>query len=131
MALMVMTLKVAGTMVAGWRVFGLVPEKGADRGEGSAAPVRATQRPAAGTMAGSPQTSPAPQRAIAVSAIPTSAPANENPSGGPAQVHGTGKVLATASGGVQVSPLNSTTGRARGIGSRFRAPAPRPTEKFK
>lgn len=129
-ALMVMTLKVAGTMVAGWRVFGLVPEKGAERTESSTAMARAAPPVAAQAQPSAQQTSPSPQRRIAVSAIPTTAAANENPSAGAANVHRT-KVLATASGGAQVAPLNPSTSRARGIGSRFRAPQARPTEKFK
>lgn len=138
-ALMIMTLKVAGTMVAGWRVFGLVPEKGSDRSDSTAAAARtaALQAPAAAAAAAQ-LSSPSPQRRIPVAAIPTAAPANENPSGA-ASTHRTARVVPTASGGAQVQPLNPSTSRARGIGSRFRAPvlrptnAPvsRPTEKFK
>jgi type IV secretion system protein VirB6 len=131
-ALMVMTLKVAGTMVSGWRVFGMARERGADRGEGSTASSRSAPAPVSAAVdSARKQRSAAVQRQIPVSAFATSSAANENPSGAAAAVYRATHVVNTASGGAQPAPLNPSTSRTRGIGSRFRAPPPRPTEKMK
>lgn len=131
-ALMVMALKVASTMVAGWQVFGLVPSK--DQGKGAdmvgaprsvAAPsaqYTSTAQAASGTGGGS--------RRIDVSAVQTSAPANDS-SGGGSVSHRQTKVFATSSGGGQVQPLNPANARTRGIGNRFRPANSRLTEKVK
>jgi type IV secretion system protein VirB6 len=131
-ALMIMTIKVAGTMVSGWRVFGMVPEKGADRGDSPAPMSRAAAAPAAAAVAPSQQQpGTGQQRQIPVTAFATSSAANENPSGAAATAHRTTHVVSTASGGAQVTPFNPSLSRTRGIGSRFRAPPQRPTEKLK
>ena len=127
-ALMVLVLKVAGAMVAGWTVFGLAPSK-----EEKAAAAIAASNPAPAPTA-SPQLAhaqaatqaSASARRIDVSAIPVSAAANDGgaAAGGGASSRTT-KVYATASGGAQVSPLNGTPSRTQGIGSRFKAAPPR------
>ena len=134
-ALMIITLKVAGTMVAGWEVFGLAAGKDA-----SPAPApRAAPAPAAnpGAVAvdraraiapAAAAASVAGSRRIDVSAVPVAAAAND--AGG--TTHSTRrevKVLATSSGGVQQPSAIGSLSRAHGIGSRFRAPN-RPTEKL-
>jgi type IV secretion system protein VirB6 len=130
-ALMVMVLKVTATMVSGWRVFGLAGE----RGERDARPA-----PAAVTVAPLVAPAAAPASAAAVASdrrIPVSSFAVA-----PAANDG-GAVLAgsrdtrvitreVASGGAQISPATAAgASRARGIGSRFRAPPPRLSEKVK
>jgi type IV secretion system protein VirB6 len=74
-ALMVLVLKVAATMVSGWRVFGLVPERGEGRERALAAMptvVPATVAPAAATPAGA-----AAERRIPVTAFATAPAAND------------------------------------------------------
>lgn len=128
-ALMVLVLKVAGAMVAGWTVFGLVPNR---EEKSSIAPAPAPSvAPAQLAQAQQATQSSAQARRIDVSAIPTAMAAND--AGGGSSTHRTTKVYATASGSGQVNPLNAGPSRATGIGSRFK-PAPpkaldRSTEK--
>lgn len=132
-ALMIMVLKVAGTMVSGWRVFGLVPGKGADGRPAytaSAPYVSATVAPA--QAAAAQAASGAAERRIPVSAFATAPAANDSPSAGGGGRRDTvviNQAPATASGQQPGEP--SAISRARGIGSRFRAPAPRKTENMK
>lgn len=132
-ALMVMVLKVAGTMVSGWRVFGLVPDREAERRSGSSAPapqVALTVSPAQSAAAQS--ASGAAERRIPVSAFATAPAANDAPAssgGGRRDTVVINQAAATVTG--QQSNENSSISRARGIGSRFRAPAPRKTENVK
>lgn len=130
MALMVMVLKVGATMVSGWRVFGLMPD--ARERTAPAAPAPAMVLPAA--QAPAPQAGgQAAERRIPVSSFAVAPPAND-----PGATAGGGRretrVIAreAASGPAQVAPLNTgAVSRARGIGSRFRAPPPRLSEKVK
>jgi len=126
-ALMIMVLKVAGTMVSGLTVFGLARSHGADRGGASRAGSRAAPS-AAQIQAAVPQSggssSPATSRQIRVaSAMPIAA--NDLGSSGASTTSRTARLISSdrpdAGGGgrPQVS-------RARGIGSRFRA-APHPS----
>lgn len=131
MALMVMVLRVAGTMVSGWRVFGLVPEKG-ERGDIGSSGASAYVAPLGQAAAGQAP-SAAQDRRIPVSSFAVAPPAND------AGMVGTGGGRDTrvvtrevTSSGAQAAPLNPVgASRARGIGSRFRAPAPRLSEKVK
>jgi type IV secretion system protein VirB6 len=131
MALMIMVLKVTGTMVSGWRVFGMVPEKG-ERGE-----VRAPSAPAvvAPFAQGSPAQAPsgAQDRRIPVSSFAVAPPANDAGMAGAGGGRDTRVVTReVASAGAHVAPASpGGASRARGIGSRFRAPAPRLSEKMK
>jgi type IV secretion system protein VirB6 len=121
-ALMVMTLKVAGTMVSGWQVFGMAAGGAAREAAGAPASSRAFSPPASPAAAsGAPQASGEAQRRIPVSAFATSSAANENPSAAAASSHRTPHVANTAAGGGQVQPLNPPASRTRGIGNRFRA----------
>jgi type IV secretion system protein VirB6 len=129
-ALMVMTIKVAGAMVSGWQVFGLAPGSAAREADDAPAARLAPAAIVAPLAGGAAQPLGEPQRRIAVSAFATSSAANENPSAAAAISHRTTRVVATANGGGQVSPLTPATSRTRGIGSRFRAPVPRSTEKL-
>jgi type IV secretion system protein VirB6 len=131
-ALMFLSLKVASTMVAGWQVFGLVPDK--DRGRFSDGP-RALAPAAAAVAATTPRsTNIAPASAAMAARSVDIAPAqvvvaaNDT---GPASGARETRVYATGGGSAQVTPLNPATSRTRGIGNRFRsaggaAPAPKP-----
>jgi type IV secretion system protein VirB6 len=129
-ALMVMVLKVTGTMVAGWRVFGLVPDEKADRSD----PVREAPRASAASTAAVMSTAQAagmsnPPRRLATSGVATAPAANDT---GPAtSVERTRetRVFATSSGTGQVKPFSSAASRTRGIGNRFRSAGNRMTEK--
>lgn len=128
-ALMVMVLKVAGTMVGGWRVFGLVPDRAAERTAPAAAPAAAAaQAPVQPAQAQAAATA-ASQRRIAVGAVAAGIAAND---AGPASTtHRETRVVGSAGTGGQVQPLSTSTSRTSGIGSRFRAPGKRIPEKLK
>ena len=134
MALMMLSLKVASTMVAGWQVFGLVPDK--ERGRSDDGPRSMPVAQTVGTAPRStniapPSTGLAPRR-VDLGPLQPAPAANDTGPGG--TVSRETRVLATSSGGGQVTPLNPATSRTRGIGNRFRsapsgkaAPAPKPT----
>jgi type IV secretion system protein VirB6 len=123
-ALMVMVMKVAGTMVAAWRVFGLA-DTGAERGHGdarfAAAMALPPMPPAAGMAAGMTAGMGATRRAALV---PVEAGAGA-PGNGGAPGLGRGHVTQLVQGAAAPPPLPRS--RARGIGSRFAAPALRNT----
>ncbi len=129
-ALMFMALKVAGTMVAGWQVFGLVPDKERARDSDAprAVPVAA---PAAATMPRNmnvAQASPglAPRRVDLAPALASVAANDAGPAG---SVSRETRVYATSDGGGQVAALNPATSRTRGIGNRFRSASSTPSAK--
>lgn len=120
MALMLLSLKVASTMVAGWQVFGLVPDK--ERARASDGP-RAVPVPQA--VGGAPRTavlSPASAaltpRRVDLGPLQTVTAANDT--GPQGTVSRETRVLATSGGGSQVAPLSPATSRTQGIGNRFR-----------
>jgi type IV secretion system protein VirB6 len=120
MALMGMVLKVAGTVVTGWQVFGLGSGAGSSgsRGEGSGASAWSAPMAApAGPMA------PMESRTPAVSAA-SAAVASESPvQGGDGGARSGGRrtvVTQVVGGGVEPMGPNRNS-RARGIGSRFRS----------
>lgn len=121
MALMFMALKVAGTMVSGWQVFGLVPSR--DRARQHDAP-RAVPVPApVGTAprntniaASSPGLTP---RRVDIAPSSSALAANDGAMAG--NVTRETRVFATSGGGGQVVPFNPATSRTRGIGNRFRS----------
>ncbi|MCP9222390.1 type IV secretion system protein [Erythrobacter sp. LQ02-29] len=132
-ALMIMVLKVTGTMVSGWRVFGLVADGNESGGRSTAqstssSPARAaplSTAQAAGAANATPTTT-ASRRTAVVAATPSHIPANDT--GG--SVRET-RVLATSSGGGQVNPLSKGNSRTSGLGTRFKPTATRSTEKVK
>lgn len=134
-ALMVMVLKVAGTMVAGWKVFGLAGEQ-ADKDDATVtsppavATVRAEQTGAAQAPAGASGTS---ARRTAVAASMPYIAANDTGGGGSSTRET--RIVGTASSGGQPAAANAATSRTRGIGNRFKAAPPRSlarsTEKMK
>jgi type IV secretion system protein VirB6 len=129
-SLMFMALKVAGTMVAGWQVFGLVPDKerGRDSDTPRALPVAA---PAATTMprnmnVASASAGLAPRRVDVAPTLPTLAANDAEPAG---SVSRETRVYATSDAGGQAVPLNAATSRTRGIGNRFRSASSTPAAK--
>jgi type IV secretion system protein VirB6 len=133
-ALMVLVLKVAGTMVAGWTVFGLAGGgKDAERMPAAAAPPAA---PAGALVAATAEANrPAPTRAIRMG---PSAPTAANDTGPATASSRETRIIAAASASAAHSPVadaNASLSRTRGIGSRFRAPAntrlARSMEKFR
>ena len=124
-ALMIMVLKVAGAMVSGWTVFGLVQAK--DRSDSAAAPAPAypahVYQPLAQAQAATQASEQA--RRIDVSAVATGVAANDS---GASATSRTTKVYATASGSAQPAGSSAAPNRTMGIGSRFKpAPARTPT----
>ena len=133
MALMLIALKVAGTMVAGWQVFGLVPS--AQGRERAIDPPRLVPVPQP-VPAGAPRTVPVaalggaltPSRPT-LDPVQTRLAANDTgPAGG---VSRETRVVIDGRGNGAAAPLVPATGRTRGIGNRFRsassgAPAPTP-----
>lgn len=119
-ALMVLVLKVAGTMVAGWTVFGL---SGSARDAGKAA-VAAPLAPAAvAPMARvADGDRPAPSRAVRLAPAMPVAANDANP---PGQVPRGTRILAASvpDAASALTSANASLSRTRGIGSRFRAPA--------
>jgi type IV secretion system protein VirB6 len=131
MALMILVLKVSATMVSGWRVFGLVPERG-ERRDAPAASAPVAVAPLAASPSPQGQAS-AQERRIPVSSFAVGPVANDAGSLGDGGRRDTRVVTReVASAGAQVTPLTSAgTSRARGIGSRYKAPGPRLSEKVK
>jgi type IV secretion system protein VirB6 len=121
MALMLLSLKVASSMVAGWQVFGLVPEKEHSRSHDSPRSVPAPQP--VGTAPRNTNVAPtspglAPRR-VDLGVLQTVTAANDAGPAGTASRET--RVYATGGGGGQVVPLNPATSRTRGIGNRFRS----------
>lgn len=129
-ALMVMALKVAGTMVAGWRVFGLVRNDDDRRPDSERAPAPAAHGSAAAAQERASSSGSA-QRRIVVSAAAPGVAANDSGIGGSGTTRRETRILSTSQGGSQAQPLSSSTSRTSGIGSRFRAPQKRTSETLK
>ncbi|MEW9856104.1 type IV secretion system protein [Novosphingobium sp. M1R2S20] len=119
-ALMVMVLKVAGTMVSGWQVFGLGKPDLQVRGDRGAAPS------APSTLAHSPEAAAAAsagssRRAVLAAAVAAPMEAYPVQSGESARPGERRTVVTQVSGG-GIAPLSGgSVSRAKGIGSRFRA----------
>lgn len=120
-ALMVMMLKVAGTMVSAWNVFGLAstqtPSQSAPAGASAAAPQAAVMA--------EPALSASPSRSALVARVGAGqALAHEHT--GPASGAVSREIRTHVTRGEAAAPMASTASlprlRARGIGSRFAAP---------
>jgi type IV secretion system protein VirB6 len=134
-ALMLMSLKVATTMVANWQVFGLVPGEERERPADSPRPVAVPQASATAPR----NTNVAPVTPLATArrvdvAPPPPQVVVANDTGSEAGAVRDTRVIAAAAAGGQVVPLTGAPARTRGIGNRFRpnpsgpsAPAPKPT----
>lgn len=131
-ALMVMVLKVAGTMVAGWRVFGLVPDKDVRSEPVSAPPpAQVLQQSASAPSATSAAAAASNARRTAVAAVAPAVAANDTGSAGGGLTVRETRIVTAASGSAQVVPLTGPASRTRGLGTRFKSAAPRSTEKMK
>jgi type IV secretion system protein VirB6 len=122
-ALMVLVLKVAGTMVAGWSVFGLAASRGQSDGSGSSAAGRSAAPATAGTRAAldpARGASPAPVRNIRMTGVGTPTAANDPARGAAGGRRETQIIAGATAAGAQP---HASVSRTRGIGSRFRAPA--------
>ncbi len=115
LALMAMVMKVAGTMVAGWQVFGLVPASGKD-GEGINTAFEQAARAGTHRGAAASPTGSAP-RQLAVTGLAVS-PANDA-GGGTNTVRRT-TVYATSHPATPAGQATAAASRTRGIGNRFR-----------
>jgi type IV secretion system protein VirB6 len=128
-ALMAMVMKVAGTIVAGWQVFGLgAPERsaGVDRAAGASGLV-----PIAEYRMESPQQSAAaPRRAIAITQSSMEA-AQATPAPSASRTTTIRNQLAAPQALSSALPPLRDGGRARGIGSRFRTSASGPREMMR
>ena len=122
-ALMVLVLKVAATMVAGWTVFGLAGSgKDLERAQAASAPPAAPAAAAAMTATAQAER-PAASRAIRLG---PSAPLAANDTGPAGTTARESRIVAAAAASAAASSpasANASLSRARGIGSRFRAPA--------
>ncbi|MXO67491.1 type IV secretion system protein [Pelagerythrobacter marinus] len=128
-ALMIMVIKVAGTMVSGWRVFGLVRDDAPERGERSAASAAPQPAAAPAVQAAAAQApSQGGQRRLALAPAGAGVPANDP---GPAATTRRETRLVASPAGGQTQPLSPSLSRTSGIGSRFRAPQKRISEKSK
>jgi len=122
MALMLLSLKVASTMVAGWQVFGMVPDRERARGP---EPLRAAPLAAVAGIGAASRTAVLPAASAvqtprrvelgSLQALPT--PAEAGASG---TVSRETRVLATSGDGSQLAALAPPASRTRGIGNRFR-----------
>ncbi|WP_324262448.1 type IV secretion system protein [Altererythrobacter sp. H2] len=125
-ALMVMVIKVAGTMVGGWTVFGLARDK-ALHDERPPVPVL-PQVPLAQPVAEAGQAQAAgvaQNRRIDVSAMPVAMPANDSGPGAAGPAGGRDTRIVTLATPAGESPRSAgAMSRTRGIGTRFRAPSP-------
>lgn len=132
-ALMVMVIKTAGAMVAGWSVFGLArspAEIKADRMLALPAPAPPVVMNPAAQAAASTSASIAAARRLDVAAVPVQAAANDS---GVAATHATNREvrIQAAGGGPRTGPDNNAPIRAHGIGSRFKPANTRNLEKVK
>jgi type IV secretion system protein VirB6 len=122
MALMLLSLKVAGTMVAGWQVFGLVPDKSRERGGDAPRPIPVVQplAPAGARNLGMASLAPAlaPSR---TPLAPLQAVVAANDTGVAGTVSRETRVVSSVTDSGQIAPLAPATARTRGIGNRFRS----------
>jgi type IV secretion system protein VirB6 len=127
---MVLVMKVAGTMVSGWTVFGLARQPSAERAEAaSPAPVRAIAASAAGVAVDQARVAaaPAPSRQIRMAG---GAPLAANDSGPATAVRRETRLVGSGSSESAAASSQSQS-RARGVGVRFRAAPVRRSEKVK
>jgi type IV secretion system protein VirB6 len=126
-ALMVMVIKVAATMVGGWTVFGLARSGGSEdagRSAASAAPAAAPLSAPAPRTDVARTTSPAPARQIRVAGFAgTAIAANDTNGGEGGALARTTRIVTGATAPSSPETERVQVSRARGIGSRFRTPA--------
>jgi type IV secretion system protein VirB6 len=119
-ALMGMVLKVVGSMVGGWRVFGLAQSEGSSS--------RPVSDPAAVTVngaavAGSQQAAASSSRRALIAPMPAAVHIDAPAVSAPSFQGGRGSTMVTQISGSTAAPLPPVVRqRARGVGSRFRTP---------
>lgn len=126
LALMFMALRIASTMVSGWQVFGLAPDRlssGAAADLARLAPAAANAATVTAALAAARAPATAPTAARRVDIVPAAALTAANDAAGAASTIRETRITATAAGGAQAALLNPATSRTRGIGNRFRAAA--------
>lgn len=133
-ALMIMVLKVAGSMVSNWTVFGMtVPDRDRAGAMPTVIPVAAPSPQLAQAQEASQGIAAA--RRIDISAQPVAMAANDGFGATGASAQRTSTVNIALSSGAQIQPLGSGPSRTQGVGSRFRPAAnpsgARPLEKMK
>jgi len=133
-ALMVMVIKVMGTVVGGWQVFGLA-RSDSESGQGGRSASAPAPAPAPATVYGpasgsQPAPSSAARRTAVVAAAPPMAANDTGGSGGSGGSRVT-NVYATSSGTGQAGETSKAASRTTGLGSRFKAAPARQTEKVK
>lgn len=128
-ALMFLVLKVAGTMVSGWTVFGLARSDRRERHEGAAGGVRNVPAyvPSAAAAAVD-QTRSASAASSRQIRIAPSLPAAAN-DGERGAIRRETRVVGTGAGADRVN--SPSTSRVHGVGSRFRSPPARKTERIR
>ncbi|MHA6334131.1 TrbL/VirB6 family protein [Qipengyuania sp. CAU 1752] len=133
-ALMAMVLKVAGTMVAGWQVFGMVPAKSENNASDrslvaaqGAAP--STSNPVQGQ--GNPSAAGTSARRTAVAALSPYSAANDTDASAGARTYRETRVVSGLSADGQTAIASTAASRTRGLGTRFRPAPARSTEKIK
>jgi len=119
-------------MVAGWRVFGLVPDEKADSADNMSQRSIAAGLPAVAlqSSAHAAATSDAPRR-LTASAMQTASAANDTGGTERIETKRETRVFATTAGSGQVKPFSPSASRTRGIGNRFRAVGTNTMEKLK
>lgn len=122
-ALIGMVLKVTGAMVSGWSVFGLAAEKREASANSAIGP--------APILAGGPQhfSLAAPRSAIAPAALTYSSSGLSGSHGTPSVQSSSSRTMVTQLAGPMMMLPPASAQRARGIGSRFRAPL-RPAQEI-
>lgn len=123
-ALMLLVLRVAGTMVAGWSVFGLASKGSAGHAEPAALSRMPLLAPPSAGTAADPARAVAAPRSIRLAPAPSVA---ANDAGTAAGAPRETRVVSAAAAPVSMA----LPSRARGIGSRFRSPPERRWESLK
>lgn len=118
-ALMGMVLKVVGSMVNGWKVFGLAGRDG-DRSAPSVSP--AIVNVSGGPVTGAAQAAAGSSRRAAIAAMPATVHVEAAASSAPSTQSGRGAAMITQISGSAPSMPALARQRARGVGSRFRTP---------
>ncbi|UYH53987.1 type IV secretion system protein [Qipengyuania sp. SS22] len=126
-ALMVLVLKVAGAMVAGWSVFGLVPDRD-EKSSPAPVPQQVASAPTLAQVQAANQASSQARR-IDVSAVPTAYAANDGGGAGGGGGSRTVKVYATSPASAQQSSNSKARVRGSGIGSRFKSATPKALDR--
>lgn len=129
-SLMSMVMKVAGTMVAGWKVFGMAGTASESTAVGAAAGANSVQivRDGSDGQAAAAGTAPS-RRALGIAPAAVHMPANDTHDPVP-QRRDTRLVTHVQASGEPAAAVHSTS-RARGIGSRFRAAPARSKEMLR